>query len=125
MPGEVFSSIQVFNSHFVDNIKDLYTDKADKKSCPIVHAYNNKKKNLMLMHLSKILGVRQDISSCFASIIWKNDNDNVKFFLWDITQTYIKVALNLNLDIYIWPLFKLILQVNASFDSIIKVIRPI
>ena len=57
MPKEVPSSIQVFNFYFINNIKDLYTNKVNKKSCPVMYIYNNKKKNLMLIHLSKILKI--------------------------------------------------------------------
>lgn len=51
---EVLSSRPVFNSSLVNNIKDLCTNKAYKKSCPVLHTYNNEKKNLILMYLSKI-----------------------------------------------------------------------
>lgn len=54
MPKEIPSNIQVFNSCFINNIKDLCIDKFNEKSCLVVHAYNDKKKNFMQMHLSKI-----------------------------------------------------------------------
>ncbi len=38
MPKQVSSNNQVFNSSFVENIKDLYTDKAYIKNRPIVYA---------------------------------------------------------------------------------------
>ncbi len=60
MPKQILSSIQVFNSSLVDNIKDTCTDKAYKKNRPVVHAYNDEKKNLknlVLIHLPKIPGV--------------------------------------------------------------------
>lgn len=57
MPEEVPSNTQVFNSCFVDDIKDLCIDKADEKSCSVVYAYNDEKKNLVLMHLPKIPGI--------------------------------------------------------------------
>lgn len=38
-------------------------------------------------------------------------------------QIYIKIAINFNLDFYIWLLFKLILKLSTLFDSIIKVMR--
>lgn len=41
MPKKVLSSIQIFNSCFINDIKNLCTDKADKKSCLFVHAYND------------------------------------------------------------------------------------
>ncbi len=84
MPEKIPSRIQVFNSSLVDNIKNLYTDKAYKKNRPVVHIYNNKKKNFVLIHLSKILEVNQDIGSCLADIIQDNDNNNIRFYLWNI-----------------------------------------
>ena len=51
---EILSSIQILNSGFYDNIKNPYIDKANKRSCPIIYAYNNEKKNIMLRHLSQI-----------------------------------------------------------------------
>lgn len=46
MPEEVSNNTQIFNSSLVDNISDPCIDKAYEKSCPVVHAYNNKKKIL-------------------------------------------------------------------------------
>lgn len=66
---EVLSSTQVFNSSFVNNIKDPCTDKAYIKNRSVLYTYKNEKKNLILMHLSKILEVSQDNSSCLIIII--------------------------------------------------------
>ncbi len=88
-----------------------------------MHVYNDEKKNLMLMYLPKILGVRQGISFYFAAIIQDNDNDNIRFYLRDITKAYLEISLDLNSDSYIQPLSKLISQLSASFNSIITVIR--
>ena len=113
MPKKVQSSTQVFNSHFVNNIKDPYTDKAYEKSRLVMHTYNDKMKNLMLMHSPKIPRVSQGIGSCLTAIIGDNDNDNIRFYLRNITQAYIEIASNLNLDFYIRPLSKLISQLSA------------
>lgn len=51
---EISSNIQVFNFCFINNIKDLYTDKVYEKSRLIMYAYNNKKKNYILIHSPKI-----------------------------------------------------------------------
>ncbi len=125
MSEEIPSSLQVFDSCFVNDIKDLYTDKAYEKSCPVMHAYNDKKKNLMLMHFPKKLEVRQSISFCLTTIIGNNDNNNIKIYLQDIMQAYIKIASDLNPNVYIQSLSKLILRLCASFDSIVKVMRPL
>ena len=108
MPEEIQSSTKVFNSYFDNDIKDLYTDKAYEKSRLVMHTYNDKKKNLVLMHSPKISKVSQSISSCFAAIIRDNDNDIIRFYLRDIRQAYIDIAANFNLDFYIQPLSELI-----------------
>lgn len=46
---DVLSNIQIFNSHFVNKIKNVGTDKAYDKNCLVVQAFNNKDKNLILM----------------------------------------------------------------------------
>ncbi len=84
MLEEVLSSTQVFNSSLVDNIKDPCTDKAYEKNRPVMHTYNDEKKNLenlVLIHLPKIPKVNQGIGFCLAAIIRDNDNDNIKFYL--------------------------------------------
>lgn len=67
------------NPFFIDNIKNLYINKANKKICLVVHTYNDDNKNLVLMHPWKILKFSQGIDSCFTAIIWDNKNDNIKF----------------------------------------------
>ena len=123
MPEGISSSIQVFNSRFFYDIKDPCTDKADEKSRPVIHAYNDKKKNLMQMDLPKISEVRRGIGSYLAAIIQDNDNNNIMFYSRDITQTYVEIASDLNPDFYIRPLSELILLLSDSFDSIVKVMR--
>ena len=124
-PEEVPSSTQVFNPRFVHNIKDPCTDKVYEKSRSAVHAYNDEKKGLTLMHLPKIPGVSQGIGSCLTTIIRDNDNDNIRFYLRDIMQAYIEIASDLNSDSYIRPLSELISQLSASFDFIVTFMRPL
>ena len=68
-PEKVPSSSQVFDFRFVDEIKDPCIDKAYEKSCPVIPAYNDEEKNLMLIHSPKIPGVSQGICSYLAAII--------------------------------------------------------
>lgn len=76
---KIISIIQVFNYCFVDNIKNSCINKVYKKSCPFMYAYNNEKKNLILIYSPKILRVSQSIGFCL-----NNDNCNIRFYLWDI-----------------------------------------
>lgn len=82
---EVLSKIQVFNSSWVYNIKNSYINKAYEKNYLIVYSYNDEKNNLMLIHLLKISWVNQVISFGLFAIIWVDDNNNIKFYLQDIT----------------------------------------
>ena len=125
MLKKILSNIQVFNSYFVNNIKDPYIEKTNEKSCLIIYIYNNKKKNFVLIYLPKILKISQSISYCFAIIIQNNNNDNIKFYLQDIIKVYIEIILYFNPNFYIWPFFKLLSQLSISFNFIVKVIKPL
>lgn len=101
MLEKVLSNIQVFNSYFVNKIKNLYTDKVYKKSCPVIYTYNNGKKNLVLIYLPKISRVSYSIVSCLTTIFQNNNNDNIRFYFQNIRQVLIEIASNLNPDFYI------------------------
>ena len=58
-------------------------------------------------------------------MIQDNYNDNIRFYLWDIMRAYIEIASDLNPDFDIQPFSKLISQLSASFDSILKVMKPL
>ncbi len=125
MPKKVPRSTQVFNSGLMDNIKDPCNDKACEKSRPVVHTYNDKKENLMLIHSPKIPEVRQGIGSCFPDIIRDDDNNNIRFYLRDIMQAYVEIASDFNPDFCIRLLLEVISQLSALFKSIVRAIRPI
>ncbi len=62
------SKTQTFNSGLINNIRNLYINKAYEKNYPVVHFYNDEKKNLMLIHLLKIPRVNCNIiKSCDQS----------------------------------------------------------
>lgn len=94
-----------------------------KKIYPVMHIYNNKKKNIILIHSLKILKVSQNINFGLVFIISDNNNNNIRFYLQDITQTYIEIISDFNPNFYICHFFKLILQLSTLSDFIIKVIK--
>ena len=47
-PKDILQSNRVFNSRFVDKIKNPSTDKAFEKSKLVIQAYNDPEKNLIL-----------------------------------------------------------------------------
>lgn len=50
-----------------------------------MYVYNDEENNLVLMHSPKIPGVSQGIGSYLGAIIQDDDNDNISFYLQDIT----------------------------------------
>lgn len=51
---KILSNTKNFNCCFFNNIKDPDIKKIYRKRRPVVHVYNNEKKNIMLEHSSKI-----------------------------------------------------------------------
>lgn len=68
MSKKVPSNTKIFYFCFLDEIKYLYLDKVNEKSCLIVFTYNNEK-NLVLIYLSKIPRVDKCISHYYSAII--------------------------------------------------------
>lgn len=90
-PKDVPSSTHVFNSYFVNEMKNSGTYKDYEKSRLIKHVYN--------------------------------DNDNIKFYLCDITQACVEIAPKIGQNFHIRPSYKLISLLVVSSDFIIKVIK--
>lgn len=117
------SNAQIFNSRFVDEIKNPSTDKAYKKSRLVVQAYNDKEKDLVLTQSPTIQRVSQRLIICLAAIF--QDNDNIKLYLRDVTQAYVQSTSNLNREFYIRPSPELISLLGVSSDCVIKVMKPL
>ena len=117
------SNIQILNSRFVNKIKNPDTDKVYEKSQLVVQAYNDKEKDLILTQLLTIQRVSQHLIICLAATF--QDNDNIKLYLRDVTQTYVQLTLNLNQKFYILPPPELISIFGASFDYVVKVMKPL
>lgn len=76
---DIPSNTQIFNSYFVDEMKNSGTDKAYEKSQLVVQAYNNKEKDLVLTQSSIIQQVSQCLIVCLATIF--QNNNNIKLYL--------------------------------------------
>jgi hypothetical protein len=63
------SGTRLFNSRFVDEIKNKGTDKAFKKSRLVVQAYNDQEKELVLTQSPTIQRVSQRLILCLAAIL--------------------------------------------------------
>ena len=53
------------------------------------------------------------------------DNNNIKLYLWDVTQAYVQSTSNLNQEFYIWPPPELILLLGSSSDCKVKVMKSL
>ena len=82
--NDIPSNAQIFNSRFVDKIKNLGTDKAYEKSLLVIQAYNDQEKDLILTQSSTIQRVSQRLIVCLTAIF--KDNNNIKLYLQDVMQ---------------------------------------
>lgn len=92
-------NIRVFNSQFVDKIKNTDTDKAFEKSRLVVQVYNDYNKDLVLTQSPTIQPVSQRLIICFAAIL---RNNTTKLYLRNVTKAYIQSTLDLNRDFFIY-----------------------
>ena len=114
---------RIFNSRFVDEVKNAGTDKAFEKSRLVVQAYNDVNKGLVLTQSPTIQRVSQRLIVCLAAIF----QDNTKLYLRDVTQAYVQSTSNLNRDFYIRPPmeFATMLGIRPNSDTILKVVKPL
>jgi hypothetical protein len=108
--------IRIFNSRFVDEIKNKGTDKAFEKSRLVVQAYNDEEKTAVLTQSPTIQRVSQRILLAIAATFPKYN-----VYLRDITQAYTQSTTNLNRDFYITPP-KGITQWDGFY---LKVVKPL
>ena len=87
--------IRLFNSRFVDKIKNPGTNKAFKKSRLVIQAYNNQEKEFVLTQSPTIQRVSQRLILCIAAI------ELHSLYLQDISQAYIQSTTNLNCEFYV------------------------
>ncbi len=121
-PKDLPVDIKVFNSRFVDEIKNASTDKAFEKSRLVVQAYNDYIKDLVLTQSPTILRVSQRLIVCLAAIL---QNNTTKLYLHDVTQAYVQSTSDLRRDFFIHPLPELITMMGASSNCILKVVKPL
>jgi hypothetical protein len=121
-PKDIPQSNRVFNSRFVDEIKNPGTDKAFEKSRLVVQAYNDPEKDLVLTQSPTIQRVSQRLILCITAIT----QDSGKYlYLRDISQAYIQSATKLNRDFYIRAPPELGIALGVPQGTILKVVRPL
>jgi hypothetical protein len=103
-------------------VKNKDTNKAYEKSRPVVQAYNDDKKSLVLTQSPTTQRVSQRIILCIAPMAMNTD---VGLYLRDISQAYVQSTTLLNRDFYIRPPPELLQQLGLPKDSILKVVKPL
>ena len=108
--------IRIFNSRFVDEIKNKGTDKAFEKSRLVVQAYRDGEKDTVLTQSPTIQRVSQRLILALAVTV-----GNTELYLRDITQAYMQSKTQLNRQFYVRPPAELKLQKG----TILRVIKPL
>lgn len=114
--------ITIFNSKFVNEIKNEDTDKTFEKSRLIVQEYNNADKILVVTELPTIEQLSWRFIISLATILQDND---IKLFFQDITQVYVQFTSYLNRKLFIEIIIKLIDALAAKLLYILKVMKPL
>jgi hypothetical protein len=109
--------IQIFDSQFVNEIKNKGTDKAFGKSRLVVQAYNDPGKDFVLTQSPTIQRVSQRVIPKLAAILQKT----VSLYLRDITQAYVQSNTHLNRDFFVCPPQELGLKDGLTM----RIIKPL
>ena len=117
---DIPAGARVFNSRFVDEIKNAGTEKVFEKSRLVLQAYNDINKSLVLTQSPTIQRVSQRLLFCLATTI-----SNTKLYLRDVTQAYVQSTSDLNRDFYIRPPHELATLLGAPSDCILQVVKPL
>jgi hypothetical protein len=118
--ADVPQGVRLFNSRFVDEIKNLGTDKAFEKSRLVVQAYNDKEKELVLTQSPTIQRVSQRLILCIAAM-----KPDIRLYLRDISQAYVQSATDLNREFYVRPPRELETELGIDKDCVLKVLKPL
>ena len=118
---DVPPGIRLFNSRFVDEVKNLGTSKAFEKSRLVVQAYNDQEKSIVLTQSPTIQRVSQRLILCTAAIGVRNS----KLYLRDISQAYVQSTTALNRQFYVRPPPELRDQLSLNEDTVLKVLKPL
>ena len=112
------NGIRIFNSRFVDEVKNAGTSTAFEKSRLVVQAYNDAEKELVLTQSPTIQRVSQRlILALTATLIGSGKN----LYLRDISQAYVQSDTELCRDLYIKPPIEL----EIAHNMVLKVIKPL
>lgn len=108
--------IRIFNSRFVDEVKNAGTSDAFEKSRLVVQAYKDGEKDTVLTQSPTIQRVSQRLVLALVAML-----PDMKLYLRDITQAYTQSKTCLNREFYIRPPAEL----QLDRGSVLKVVKPL
>ena len=111
--SDVFHGTRIFNSRFVDEIKNIGTIDAYEKSRLVMQAYNDDGKAKMLTQAPTIQRMNQRLILTLTV-----NMSHLNFFLRDIFQAYVQSIISLTRKFFIRSLVELELG-----DAILKIIK--
>ena len=120
----ILSGTRLFNSRFVDEVKNAGTDAAFEKSRLVVQAYNDEEKKLVLTQSPTIQRVSQRLILILTAMKI-NDNNDVHLYLRDISQAYVQSTTNLNREFYVRPPREMAEELGIGSDNVLKVLKPL
>jgi hypothetical protein len=107
---------RIFNSRFVDNVKDQGTTTPYEKSRLVVQAHNDRGKEEVLTQSPTIQRSSQRIVLCIAAIL-----DDRELCIRDISQAYVQSTTRLSRHFYIKPPK----EIDLGHNNVLKVLRPL
>ena len=117
---KVSEDMRIFNSRFVNEVKNAGTDSTFEKSRLVMQAYNDSIKHLVLTQSPTIQRVSQRLILCLAAIIF-----STKLYFKNVIQAYVQFNIKLNRDFYIKASYELASMLEIENGSIIKIMKPL
>ena len=109
---------RIFNSRFVDEIKDQGTASAFEKSRLVVQAYKDTGKGMVLTQSPTIQRVSQRVILAFTAMLHSAE---IGLYLRDITQAYTQSTTKLNRAFFVRPPA----EMNLEQGTILRVVKPL
>ena len=114
--SDVFHEVRIFNSRFVDEIKNIDTIDAYEKSRLVVQAYNDDGKTEVLTQTPTIQRMSQRLILALAV-----NMSHLSFFLRNISQAYVQSTISLARQFFIKPSIEL----EFKKGTILKIIKSL
>ena len=116
--SSVSDSVCIFNSRFIDKVKNPGTSQVFEKSRLVVQAYNDIKKSLILTQFLIIQCASQCLLLVIITIL---HNDDIKLYLHNITQAYCQFITTLKHDFFVQSL----LELELDSTQILRIVKSL